>query len=191
MSSGSAGVPVVNPPTNPTPLVTPVAPGSAAAAAALFGWVEFRQMFVPISAYPSPTHLSAGIMEFSAPQEFVTSSHPAAGSTASVTITNPGTNNSRAIVITGYLFALAQGTASAGQINNGTITGSIGGQYTGEAVVIGVGANTVDRYAMTGRTFVSGNATIGNITENLTLAFGLAGIANLFQQVTVWFRYAV
>lgn len=190
MSSGAAGVPIVNPPTNPVPLAIPSVSGPAIMAA-LYGWIEARSMFVPISAYPSPTHLSAGIMEFSAPQEFVVSSHPAAGSTASVTITNPGTQNSRALILTGYLFALAQGTASVGQVNNGTITGSIGGQYTGEGLVISTTANTVDRLVVTGRTFVSGNATIGNITENLTLACAIAGIANLFQQVTAWFRYAV
>jgi hypothetical protein len=173
---------------------TVAAPGAPAGAKATqageYLWVEGRSAWYPAAGTPHPYHTSAAVTEVIIPQDLVSISHPAAGSTASLTITDPLTVNQAGITITGMTAALANATpASAGQLNAVVVTGSLGGAYTSEPLCVPAVAFTIDRLVYRGQNMIGGNGVAINTAENFTVAFSIAGIANLFQSINVYYHF--
>jgi hypothetical protein len=153
-------------------------------------WIDGLSVWRPAAGTPHPYHVASAINEVIIPQDLVAVSHPAAGSTASLTIVAPGTSNQAGIAITGMTAALATaGAASAGQLNAVVVTGSIGGAYTSEPLCIGAVAFAIDRFVYRGQNLIGGNGVAANSAENFTIAFSLAGIANLFQSINVYYHF--
>jgi hypothetical protein len=152
-------------------------------------WREVAKDWTPWAGTQHPYHATAAYAEVMIPQDLVASSHPAAGSTASLTITNPGTTTQGLVLITGATASvLNTSVASAGGNFSFTITGSIGGQYTAEGLSVPATAFTIDRTSYRGQNFVSGNGVGANQLENMTVAFS-AGIANLIQRMDIYYHF--
>lgn len=155
-----------------------------------WNWLDGIGQPRPQAGTPHPYHVGGSYSEVAIPQDLTANSAPAAGSTASLVLTNPGTTLQSLITITGMTAGLINSTvASAGQINTLRVTGSIGGQYTAEPLSVAATAFLNDRLVYRGQQLVTGNGIGTNFTENFTCDFAVAGIANLFQRINPYYHF--
>lgn len=163
----------------------PVGTAIAEMPALSWNWLDGINQARPQTGTPHPYHVGGSYSEVAIPQDLIAHSSPAAGSSASLVLTNPQTTLQALITITGWDVGLINdGTGPAAAIVNAfQIIGSIGGQYVSEGMAVPTTPAAVVHFSVRGQQFVSGNGVSGNFTENMTLQFSVAGVADSFQRL--------